>query len=133
MSLKNIKTKLEDFDLSRVAENILLIISLILLFDAVVAFLGASYLGSSIGAFLGKSGIIILSDLLFFEGSIIFALGTFVLVAKALQKKKPPEPLAEQELYSEKTRRKRLHPGTIMILIGAALLGLSIVVGTVLL
>jgi len=133
MPLKNIKTKLEDLDLSRAAENILLIISLILIFDAVVAFLGASYLSSRIGAFWGKSGIVVLSDLLFLEGSMIFALGTFVAVVKALQKTKPPEHLAEQNLYSEKTQRKRLPPGITMILIGTALIGLSIVVGTLLL
>lgn len=133
MPLKII-TKLRRLELPEVAKNVLLIVFSLLIFDVLVTVLGASYLSGNIGAFWGKSRIVILSDLLFLEGAGIFAIGTFIAVAKAAQKiKQFSKPSAEININAEKTPEKRINTGILMMIIGAILMGLSIAVGTLLL
>ena len=93
--------------------------------------LGASYLSENTGAFLGKSRTVILSDLLFLEGAVIFAIGIFIAIARAGHKKKPSsEPTTEITDNAEPTRDKRIRPGILMMIVGAILMGLSMMVGT---
>ena len=63
----------------------LLIVAIASIFDVSVAALSASYLSGTIGAFLVKSSPVILSDLLFLEGTIILTIGMFIAAARAMQ------------------------------------------------
>jgi len=119
--------------LPKPVKNVLLIVSSLLIFDIVVAVLGGSYLSENIGTFLGKSRTVILSDLLFLEGTVIFAIGTFIAVAKALQETKPSHlPDEESTEGGKETREKRIHKGILLMIAGAILTGLSIMVGALL-
>lgn len=130
MPLNRIKRMLEPFELARAAEHILLIVALFLISDALVAIIGGSYLSTHVGAFLSASSIVILSDLLFLEGALIFAAGTFMALASSMRRTNPPpEPTSEQESEPEQIEKKPLPPITILILIGIVLIGLSILVG----
>ncbi len=132
--LKRTITKVRPFELPEAAKNVLLIVSSLSTFDVLVAVLGATYLSENIGTFWGKSRTVILSDLLFLEGAVIFAIGTFIAVAKAAQKIKPfSKPSTETTVNAEQIREKRIHPSILMMIIGAILMGLSITVGTLLL
>lgn len=129
--LKRIITKLRHLELPKAAKNILLIVSSLLIFDVLVTVLGASYLSENTWAFQGKSRTVILSDFLFLEGAVISALGIFVAVATAWQETKPSsEPTAEITDNAELTSDKRIHPGILMIIVGAILMGFSLMVGT---
>ena len=134
MSLKGIKARLRRWKLPKIARNVILVVFSLLIFDVLVVVLGASYLSENMGTFLGKSGTVILSDLLFLEGTVIFTIGTFIAVAKAAQKIKPfSEPPTEINVDVEKTPEKRINLATLLIIIGVILMGLSITVGTLLL
>jgi len=134
VSLKGIKARLRRWKLPKIARNVILVVFSLLIFDVLVVVLGASYLSENMGTFLGKSGTVILSDLLFLEGTVIFAIGTFIAVAKAAQKIKPfSEPPTEINVDVEKTPEKRINLATLLIIIGVILMGLSITVGTLLL
>jgi len=109
--LKSIITKLRRFKLQKPLENILLIVFPLLIFDVLVAVLGSFYLSDNAGAFLGKSIKINLSNLLFVEGSVIFAAGTFTLVARVW---------------------RRTRPSILMVIVGVILIVLSIMVATLL-
>ena len=129
--LKRIITRLRHLELPEAAKNVLLIVSSLLIFDVLVTVLGASYLSGNIGAFLGKSRTVILSDLLFLEGAVIFAIGIFIAVARALQETKPSsEPTTEITDNAELTRDKRINPSILTMIAGAILMGLSMMVGT---
>ena len=112
-------------------KKVFLIVSSLLIFDVLVTVLGGSYLSENIGTFLGKSRIVILSDLLFFEGEVILAIGIFIAVASAWTEMKPSsEPTTEITGNAELTRDKRIGLGILVIIVGAILMGLSIMVGT---
>lgn len=129
--LKRIITKLRHLKLPEAAKNVLLIVSSLLIFDVLVTVLVASYLSGNIGAFLGKSRTVILSDLLFLEGAVIFAIGTFIAVARAWPETKlPSEPTTEIADNAELTRDKRIRPGILTMIVGAILMALSMMVGT---
>lgn len=116
------------------AKNVLLIVFSLLIFDVLVIVLGASYLSENTRTFMDKSRTVILIDLLFLEGAVILAIGTLIAVAKATQKIKPfSKSPTEITVDAEKTPEKRIDPATLMIIIGAILMGLSITVGTLLL
>jgi hypothetical protein len=130
MPLKRIKRMLERFELTKAAEYVLLIVSLFLIADALAAFLGGPYLTTHVGAFLSASTIVVLSDLLFIEGALIFAVGTFIALASSMRRTNPPpEPAPEEELESEQIQKRPVHPIVIIIFIGIVLIGLSMVVG----
>jgi len=121
------------FELPKAVKKVLLIVSFLLIFDVLVAFLGGSYLSQHVGGFLGKSSRVILSDLLFLEGAAILAVGTIIAVAIATQEIKPSsEPATETTDSAEVTYDKRKNPGTLVIIIGAILIGLAITVGALL-
>jgi len=131
MVLKAVMKKARQLTSQKAVKNVLLTLFFMLIADVLVAVLGASYLSENIGTFLGKSRTVILSDLLFLEGALILAIGTLVAVARAvLETKLPPRPSTGTTANSEQTREKRINPETLMIIIGAILLGLSVTVGT---
>jgi hypothetical protein len=121
--LNKIKTKLRQFDFHEAARRVLLIVSALSVFDVVVSVL------------LGKSRtVILLSDLLFLEGTVIFAIGIFIAVARAWQETTPSSETARETTDNvEQTAKRQIHFGMLMVIVGAILIGLSITVGTLLL
>jgi len=130
--LKKIKTKVRLRKLPKAAKKVLSIVLSLLILDALVAVLGAPYLSANTGIFLGKSKTVILSDLLFLEGAVIFGVGTFIVVLRSMHEKLSYKPSTETPDNAGQTREKRLHPSILMMVIGAILMGLSITVGTLL-
>jgi len=132
MFLKKIKERVKLRKLPKAAEKVLLIVPSLLILDALVVVLGAPYLSKNIGAFLGKSNTAILSDLLFLEGAVIFAMGTFITLLRPMQEKElSHKPSTETADNGGQTREKRIRPCILMMIIGAILIGLSITVETV--
>jgi len=124
--LKRIITEIRHYDLRDTAKKVLLIVSSLAILDVLMTVLGAP--------FLGKPRVVILSDLLFEEGAVIFAIGIFIAVARAWQEKEPSsEPTTEITDDAEQTSKRRISLGVLMLIIGAILIGLSITVGTLLL
>ena len=131
MVLKSIMAKAKRFMLPKAVRNIILILLLLLILDALVSFLGASYLSEKVGAFLGKSGTLIFSDLLFLEGTIVLAAGTLIAVAVESEKTKPlSKSSKETDPNTEETPEKGINIGVLIIIVGAVLIGLSMTVGT---
>lgn len=132
--LKRVTTKLRHSELPETTKNILLIVSFLLAFNALVVVLGASYLSDNIAAFLGKSRIVILSDLLFLEGAVILAVGILIAVAAATQKIEPSsKPSAKTNDNADQSPEKLKNLGMLMMIIGAIMIGLSITFGALLL
>ncbi len=131
--LKKIKTKIRRFELPKAAKNVLLIVVSLLIFDALVAVLGAPYLSKNIGLFLGKSRRVIVSDLLFLEGTVTFAIGTFIAISRSTQEKEPSHKPSTQTTDNEmQTHEKWIPPSKLMMITGAILIGVSIINGTLL-
>lgn len=105
-STKPVQTK--RFKFPTAIRNIVLVISIILILDIVVASVWVT--------FLTKQGwytiIRTLSDLLFVEGAVIFAAGSFMLLA---------------------TSKIKLSTCKRVIIVGAGAIGLAIAIGTLLL
>lgn len=101
-----------------------------LVFDIVVATLGASYLGGKIPFFSGKSWKTILSDLLFLEGAAIFTVGAFAEYAISGKRYRSEKHEAEGMTTSgEETRQKRISFTMLIMILGAGLIGLSMAIG----
>jgi len=131
--LRHVMIKAIHFELPKAVKKVLLIVSFLVIFDVLVAFLGGSYLSEHVGGFLGKSSRVILSDLLFLEGAAIFAVGTIIAAAIAMQEIKPSsEPATETTDSAEVTHDKWKNPGALVIIIGAILIGLAITAGALL-
>lgn len=123
--------KIRRFITRKALKNVFLMIFPLVMFDVLAAFLGGSYLSENIGTFLGKSKTVILSDLLFEEGAVIFAIGAFVAVIKARKEiKQLPESTTEATVNAEQSRDTRINSGVFLIIVGVILMGLSIAVGT---
>jgi len=119
--------------LNKTVKNVLLTVLSLLIFDALVAVLGGSYLSENVGTFMGKSSTVILSDFLFIEGIVILAVGILIIVGGLAQKIKPlSEPSTETTEIGVQTLEKRINLGVFMMIVGAILIGLSITVGTLL-
>jgi hypothetical protein len=108
------------------AKKIVMALCSLSVFDVALAFLGGPYLSRNVGTFLGKSNAAILSDLLFLEGAVIFAVGSFLALGL------PFKPYKERTDDVEPPSKKRIHPSILLMIIGASLIGLSITVGTLL-
>lgn len=131
--MQAIITEIKRFDLREAIKNVLVIVSVLSIFDISLTVLNAFYLNRNIEAFLGKSNAVILSDLLFIEGTIILTLGIFIAVVRAWQETRPlPSQSGEETSNAETPDKKHLHFSTQMMIIGAVLIGLSITVGTLL-
>jgi len=122
--LRKITSKLNQFKIAEAVKKILMIVSLLLIGDILIAVLGGPFLSENVGTFLGKSTATILSDLLFLEGAVAFAAGAFLTIALSYR---PP---TESTDAAAQPRKKRIHPSILLIIIGAILIGLSITVGT---
>lgn len=81
-----------------------------------------------------KSEKNILSDLFFLEGAFILALGAYVASGISILRMETPSSLYASpnghSRYVREVRKKQIAFGTILIIIGASLIGLSIVIGS---
>jgi len=123
------------FKLSRINKKIVLALLFLFFFNIFFAVFSFSFL-QDFWFFASKSIAYILSDLLFFEGAILFAVGAFVAsglsifkIEKASSLYASPEGHAE---YLRESRKKQFKFGTVLIAIGAILIGSSIAIGTLL-
>lgn len=122
---KTVFTATKRFRAAGTVEKILMTFSILLILDILLVVLGGSYLSENVITFLGKPKPIIFSDLLFIEGSIIFAVGAFLMII--IQNRPSPNRGSD----TKQSGKKRIHPGVFLMIVGASLIGLSIAVGTI--
>jgi len=99
--------KKNSFKFPRVTKKIVLVVLLLLFFNALIAVFGFSFLHENFWFFADKSATCILSDLLFLEGAIVFTVGAFVASGASI-----------------------FRFGIVVMIIGAILISSSIVIGT---
>ena len=123
------------FKLSPRTKKIALIVLLLLIIDILLAGLGSFFLSDRISFFSGKSATHMLCDLLFLEGAIIFAIGGFLAagMSELFAGRSPSRLFAAPRSSAEDVaefRPKQYSTGTILMIIGASLMGSSIAIGT---
>ncbi len=114
----------------KLLERVSLVTILFLVVDILITYVG-SYIGwiSSGGA----SMALLLSNLLFLEGSAILAIGIYIAVAKAWSeppKKTEPQQQVEETAVESEDVNPNPRYSTLMIFVGAILIVISIAVGT---
>lgn len=124
--------------LSPKIEKTVLFVLLLLIVDILLAGLGGVFLGGRISFFSGKSATHTLCDLLFLEGAIIFAIGVFLAagMSELIAGRSPSRLFAAPKSSAEDVaefRPKQYSTGTILMIIGASLMGSSIAIGVLLL
>jgi hypothetical protein len=105
--------RLRDIKVPEEVRNIVLIVLCIVGIDVIVAGLASYFLGEIVWFFSGKSVAWILSDLLFLEGAVVFTIGAFIAGGVPVVR-----------------LRAKVRLGMIVMIIGGAMIGSSIVVGT---
>lgn len=122
--------KMGRFFSSRLEAKIVIVIVFLLLFNVFAASFGASILREKLPFLKGKSEKVILSDLLFIEGAVIFAIGALVASGVSVFRIETPSSLyaspGGHARYLRESRKKQFKFGIILIIIGAALMGISI-------
>lgn len=88
----------------------------------------------SIAVFWGKSETTMLSDLLFGEGAITLGIGVFATVGgskMSMSRQYPGQYYKEGEMMTDhvKSRPREIRIGVLILIVGAVLLGLSVLVG----
>jgi len=126
----------EYLKIPKLTRNIVLVFPLILILDILAAGLWTSLLH---GCFFCRPQTLIICDLLFLEGAIIFTIGAFLESGIALPLRVSRHPQgrysAEQKKDNEnkKSSKKQLRTGMFMIILGAMLIGSSVTIGQLLL
>ena len=120
------------FKIPKVVKNLFLGILIFWVFDVVLAGFGTYFLRGRVSFFSAKSAKTVLSDLLFLEGATLFGLITFV--AYAIFGKRHPGDEYDAEgkrraTADEDPTQKRIPIWMFIVIIGASLMGLSIVIG----
>lgn len=114
--------KLKRFRPSKNSTKLFKIILSILIFNVLVAIFGP-YLSADVPFFSGKSAVLIISDLLFLEGAVIFAIGAFLEIGTAYFPEKKTRDSGEG------SHENRITLGVLFMIVGAGLIGLSIIIG----
>lgn len=121
------------FKISRVTRNLLFVVLVLLIFDVLVAGLGTPYLRERISFLSRKSEKIVLCDLLFLEGAIIFSLGSFVAYATLGKRYGGDKSRTDSTTTADdKLSQKRIPFWILIMIIGVSFMGLSIAIGTLL-
>jgi len=103
----------------KVLKQVFLAAALFGVADTLISAVGWTYLGRS-------SPALLLSDLLFLEGSLILAIGTFIAVTRSWR-----EPQSKTDQSTEESENnENPHFSVHMIIVGAMLIALSVVFGT---
>lgn len=114
--------KLERFGTSKITKKFFKIILIILILNVLIAVLGR-YMSANVPFFSGKSAMHLISDLLFVEGAVIFAVSAFLLASAAYS------PKEQTKDSPEGSNEKHMSPEILFMIVGASLIGLSIIVG----
>ncbi|MEA2089661.1 MAG: hypothetical protein U9O89_02750 [Thermoproteota archaeon] len=126
--------KLRDFKVPKTVRKIVLVFLCILVFNALVAGLGTPFLCERIWFFSGKSGALVLSDLLFLEGAIIFAVGSFIAGGASILRIETPTSLfaspGGHTEYVVESRKKQIRFGLAVMVLGGTLMVSSVVIGS---
>lgn len=105
----------------------LLVLSVLVVLNVVIAVVGAAY--------MSQSALLILSNLLFLEGALAFVVGSFVALARGSSKRKETEDAAKlseeraEEYLTKKATSVHMPFGPLLMLLGAVLIALSVVTG----
>lgn len=123
--LKGKLTTAKEYLLTDESKRAFLIVAVLFVFDAVAAVIITSY--------TDRSGAVTLSDLLFLEGALAFAIGSFVALAGAGKgAKKTKEPIEPATETQEQLSSKKISLGPLMMIMGVFLILLSMVIGALL-
>lgn len=126
--------KKNSFKFPRVSKKIVLVVLLLLFFNVLITVFGFSFLHENFYFFADKSAARILSDLLFLEGAIVFTVGAFVASGASIFRIESKSSLyANSEghiKYLHESRKKQFKFGIVVMIIGAILIGSSMVIGT---
>lgn len=126
--------KMRRFLSSRLEAKMGIIILFLLLFNVFAVSFGSSFLREKLPFLANKSEKLILSDLLFIEGAVIFAIGALIASGASVLRIETPSSLYARPSghvrYLREERKKQFAFGIILIIIGVALMGLSIAIGT---
>ena len=121
------------FKLPRVSKKIVLAVLFLLFFNALIAVFVFSFLHENFWFFADKSAARILSDLLFLEGAMVFAVGAFVASGLSIFRIESKSSLYTSPeghvKYLRESRKKQFNFGVVLVVIGAILIGSSIVIG----
>jgi len=126
----------EYLEIPKLARNIVLVFPLVLILDILAAGLWTSLLH---GCFFCHPQTLIMCDLLFLEGAIIFAIGAFLESGiawplKVLRHSRERHSAEEKtDNGNEKSSKEKLRTGMFMIILGAMLIGSSVTIGQLLL
>jgi len=127
--------KKNGFKFPRVDKKIVLVLLFLLFFNVLIAVLCSSFL-QNFWFFADKSIAYILSNLFFFEGALVFAVGAFVASGLSIFRIESPSSLyASPEghvEYLRESRKKQFKFGIVLVAIGAILIGSSIAIGALL-
>ena len=114
--------KLKRFMPSKIGKKLFKIILSILIFNVLIAILGP-HLSADVPFFSGKSAMHMISDLLFLEGAVIFAIGAFLEIGTAYFPEKKTRDSGEG------SHENRISPEVLFMIVGAGLIGLSMIIG----
>lgn len=137
--MRIVKT-IKNLIIRKLIKKFFLAVFLILTFDVFATYLLAFFRPEGIWFLSNRTELSILSDLLFLEGAIIFAIGAIVASGMSLWHSGASSNTSDQHCAEEKpaadvgeARKKRIIPWILMIVIGACLMGLSIAIGALVL
>jgi hypothetical protein len=120
----------------KLAKNIVLVFPLVVILNILAAGLWASLLHDCCFC---RPQTLMICDLLFLEGAIIFAIGAFLESGiawplKVLRHSRERHPAGEKtDNGNGKSSKKKVRKGMFMIILGAMLIGSSVAVGQLLL
>jgi len=119
----------------RLAVKVVIVIMFLLLFNSFAVSFGFSFLSQKVPFLMKKSRKTVMSDLMFIEGGLMFTIGVLGLLRASVLRMETRSYLRsrseEHGEYSMRSRKKRFALGTILIVVGASFIGLSIVVSLI--
>lgn len=121
--------KMKRFFSSKLKVKIGVVILFLVLFNVFAVSLGVSFLREKFQFLRNKSVKIVMSDLFFIEGAVIFAVGALVASGTSLRVETFSSLYADPNghvRYLRESRKKQFAFGIILIVVGASLIGLSI-------
>lgn len=126
--------KMRRFLSSRLEAKMGIVILFLLIFNVIAVSFGISFLREKLPFLANKSEKTILSDLLFIEGAVIIFIGAAVASGASVLRIETPSSIyaspSGHAKYLREERKRQFAFGIILIIIGAASIGLSIAIST---
>lgn len=118
------------YKIPRTARNVILILAILLVSDVIIAYLGGIYL-TDVFFLFRRGGVGIFSDLLFLEGTVAVAIGLInmggISESSGIKGTRATSDSARREPEAHaRLRREQLHSGTLLIIVGPTIIGLSL-------